>query len=111
MDDRNAMASALALNARIDGSLAHAGQVDNYTFTLAAYSRLYFDALTDDVRFTWSLVGPRGTVVSNRNFQASDSTDLSGNPVLSLAAGAYTLGVDGATAWPHALPTHSTADR
>ena len=38
--------------------------------------------------------GPRGAVVSNRSFVGSDAADVGGNPVLTLAAGDYTLVVD-----------------
>ncbi|HEY7118908.1 MAG TPA: hypothetical protein VH475_20125, partial [Tepidisphaeraceae bacterium] len=81
------------IGATVNSSIASAGQRQNFTFTLGADSRLYFDSLAN-VPFAWSLSGPRGTVVSNRSFQGSDATDFTDDPVLSLAAGAYTLTVD-----------------
>ncbi len=39
--------------------------------------------------------GPRGTVVSSRDFSNSDATGLSGNLLMDLAAGDYTLIIDG----------------
>ena len=54
---------------------------------------LYFDSLTNSSNLHWSLSGPAGTAVSNRAFTASDASSISGNPVLSLPAGAYTLTV------------------
>jgi hypothetical protein len=53
-----------------------------------------FDSLTDNGSLQWSLTGPGGVVVSNRNFQGSDSFDIA-VPFIDLAAGAYTLTVDG----------------
>ena len=68
---------------------------DRYTFSLAAPSLLYFDSLTNNANLRWSLTGPGGTPVSNRAFTGSDASGISGNPVLSLPAGAYTLTVSG----------------
>ena len=55
----------------------------------------YFDSLTNNSNLRWSLSGPVGTPVSNRTFTSSDASSISGNPVLSLPAGAYTLTVSG----------------
>ncbi len=77
----------------IVGSIAHPGQVDRYTFTLAERTRFYFDALTDTPGLFWTLSSPTyGTVVSGRNFQNSDSVD--GYPLLDLGAGDWTLTFD-----------------
>ncbi|MBI4937393.1 MAG: hypothetical protein HY846_04120, partial [Nitrosomonadales bacterium] len=84
--------AALTLGARMDGVIAHAGQVDRYTFSLASDSKLVFDALSDTA-FYWTLTGPRGMVVNARNLQTSDGLD--GNPLLDLVAGDYVLSVDG----------------
>ena len=75
--------------------MAAPGEQDRYTFTLAAPSLLYFDSLTNNANLRWSLSGPSGTPVSNRTFTTSDGSGISGNPVLSLPAGAYTLTVSG----------------
>src|SRR5690606_8012545 len=40
--------------------------------------------------------GPGGTIVTAREFRSSDGIDFGGNPVLDLAAGDWTLTVDGA---------------
>jgi len=85
----------LALDTRVDGNLDHPGQRRSYTFTLAAPAQLLFDSLTYNNNFNWSLVGPRGSEVAGRSFVYSDSAEYGGNPVLDLAAGAYTLTVDG----------------
>jgi hypothetical protein len=85
----------LTLGAALSGSIEHAAQQDYYNFRLEADSALYFDSLTNSTDFTWALSGPRGPVVSARQFADSDSNDYKSNPVLSLEAGDYTLIVDG----------------
>src|SRR6185437_15123419 len=66
----------------------------NYTFTLRHDSEVYFDSLTNNPNFTWSLSGPAGSAVSGRSFVSSDGNAIS-NPVMSLVAGDYTLAVSG----------------
>ncbi|AMX98812.1 hypothetical protein AB0V79_32330 [Mesorhizobium ciceri] len=78
------------------GAIAHAGQQNRYTFDLASPARLYFDSLTNDPYLFWTLIGPRGEEVNARSCSGSDAANLSGNPVLDLVAGSYTLVVDGA---------------
>jgi hypothetical protein len=85
----------LTLDSRVDGSLDHPGQRQAYTFTLAAPMQLLFDSLTYNNNFNWSLVGARGSEVAGRSFVYSDSAEYGGNPLLTLAAGGYTLTVDG----------------
>ncbi len=80
---------------RIDGSLDVPGETDRYGFTLENNVRVVFDALTDNSNMRWSLEGPRGAVVNTRSFTASDSYDKSGDVAFDLAAGDYTLSVDG----------------
>src|SRR6185503_10850414 len=82
----------LTLGARVDGTIAHTGQSDRYTFSLAADTRLYFDTFTD-VDFQWSLTGPRGALVTSASMRFIDGPD--GNPFISAIAGAYTLTVNG----------------
>jgi small nuclear ribonucleoprotein (snRNP)-like protein/putative NADH-flavin reductase len=89
--------TALTLGTTTSGAISLTGETDVYTFSLASVSRLYFDSLTNNNNFNWTLVGPSGTVVSHRSFLGSDSNDL-GNPVLGgLPAGSYTLTIDGTT--------------
>ncbi|HND13698.1 MAG TPA: LamG domain-containing protein, partial [Pseudomonadales bacterium] len=84
---------ALELGEVTSGTLALAGARNTYTFTLDALTTLYFDSRTNSSTLNWTLSGPHGTVVSARALRSSDSTD--GNSVLRLAAGDYTLVVDG----------------
>src|SRR3546814_18620894 len=58
--------AALALGARIDGSLVNAEETDLYSFTLAGPARVAFDSLTNDAGKAWTLTGPRGLELSNR---------------------------------------------
>ncbi|HEY7599118.1 MAG TPA: CARDB domain-containing protein, partial [Candidatus Limnocylindrales bacterium] len=97
---------ALALGQRVDGTIAHPGQVDRYSFTLAEAQRLYFDALTDTPSIHWTLSGPRGVVVSNREIRFSDTWDFgSSSPTLALVPGDYVVTVDvpGATTGTYAF--------
>ena len=89
--------AALTLGAQVDGAISQTGQQNLYTFTLANASQLYFDSLTNDSTFNWTLTGPRGTEINARSFQSSDadSLSLSNPPALNLIAGSYTLAVAG----------------
>ncbi len=76
------------------GNIEHVGQVANYHFTLSEPStRVYFDAMTNNSNVRWTLTGPRGTLVSGRHFQQTDSVD--GLSLFDLVAGDYTLTIDG----------------
>ena len=66
-------AQALTLNGRTDGTIAHAGQRQSYAFSLASDALLYFDALTYNNDFSWTLSGPRGTEGAARGFTNSDA--------------------------------------
>ena len=75
--------AALTVGATVNGAITQAGQQNFYTFTLANASQLYFDSLTNDGSLYWTLTGPRGTEVSSRSFTGSDSSAISGDPVLN----------------------------
>jgi ELWxxDGT repeat protein len=89
--------TTLTLGTTVNGSIATAGQQNDYTFNLAAGSNLYFDALTNNFSFEWSLVGPAGFTVDSRDFTSSDGLNIGGNPLINAPAGAYTLTVFGNT--------------
>jgi len=84
--------TALTLGSIVSDTIAVAGEVDGYVFTLAADARLYFDSFTNSGQIFWSLTGPAGVVVNSRTFSASDSADIA-NPALDLGAGTYGLTV------------------
>lgn len=69
-----------------------------YLFSLASDSRIIMDAQSSSSA-VWTVTGPRGTEVSERRFYNSDS--LSGNPVLDLKAGDYSLTVQGGSPWSY----------
>jgi YD repeat-containing protein len=83
----------LALGQIVDSALSAPGEQQNYTFALTNPAQVYFDALTNDGRFAWTLSGPAGTVVSGRPFSGSDGRQSQINPVLSLVGGDYVLTV------------------
>ena len=83
----------LVLGDLVNGALAVPGEQDRYTFTLPTAAVLFFDSLSNNAQLSWSLTGPSGTIVSNRNVTGSDA--VNGNPVLVLTAGDYALTLDG----------------
>ena len=87
--------STLTVGDTINGSIAHAGQFDFYSFNLSEAKQLYFDSLTNNSNLYWVLINSRGAVISTRNFTSSDSSSLSGSAICDLAAGDYTLAIDG----------------
>jgi hypothetical protein len=88
-----ALEPRLLLSADIAGAIQVPGEVDKYVFNVSQDKQVYFDSRSS-VSMNWSLSGPRGTLVAGRDFRASDSWDVGGNPVISLAAGDYLLTVD-----------------
>ncbi len=89
-DDQN-----LTLGAVTVGNIETVGGVDQFSFTLDSDRQLLLDAFTNTSDVRWTLRGPEGIEVSGRNLNDSDSADFSGNPVLDLVAGDYTLTFDG----------------
>ncbi|MBY0467445.1 MAG: LEPR-XLL domain-containing protein, partial [Burkholderiaceae bacterium] len=94
-----------ALPDAVEGRIATPGQQVVYTLDVTQTRTVVFDSLSD-INFSWSLAGPRGSLVTGRSFQGSDSQDFggfngySGDPargdraVYTLAPGRYTLTVD-----------------
>ena len=87
------VASTLNVGDVVSGMIATAGQATVYRFDLAVATQLVFDAQSNRSDFLWSLVGPRGSEISNRRFDQSDGT--SGLSALVLPAGSYQLTVRG----------------
>ncbi|MCG8335550.1 MAG: hypothetical protein MJE63_13605, partial [Proteobacteria bacterium] len=71
------------------------GQQDRYTFSLGSDTRVLFDSLSSRSDVRWTLQGPAGTLVNSRQLSGSDADHISGNTLLSLVAGDYTLTIDG----------------
>ncbi len=74
----------------VSGDISTPGQEDQYTFTLAADTRIEFDNLITDDNLQWSLVGPSGQVVTDQSFLNSDA--YYGDPI-PVVAGDYQLTV------------------
>ena len=87
----------LVIGTAISGAIAVQGEKDQYAFTLAAASHLYFDALSSGGSLTWTLEGPAGTaIVTNRSLDTSNQVLFYGqNSALDLVAGNYKLTIDG----------------
>ncbi|MGB3802622.1 MAG: LamG-like jellyroll fold domain-containing protein, partial [Sphingopyxis granuli] len=85
----------LTIGAQISSTISQPGERDVYSFTLTERTRLVFDSLLYQGELNWSLTGPDGQIVSARRFDQSDGLNFTGNPVLDLAAGTYTLTIDG----------------
>jgi hypothetical protein len=83
--------SAITVGATVNGAITTAGQRQFHTFTLASPARLFFDTLRN-VDFTWTLTGPPGVIVQDRQFLSSDSYD--GDALLNLPAGDHVIEVD-----------------
>ncbi len=82
----------LTLGASMNGAIALPGQVQVYTFSLAATNQLYFDSLTNQSQITWTLDGPAGRLVDRRGLNSSDG--FRGFLPLLLTPGDYTLTID-----------------
>src|SRR5439155_20684957 len=85
--------AALALGSTVNSAISAAGARDRYTFTLPRAGMLYFDALTNNDNFNWTLTGPTGTVVNTRSFTRSDSFNIDNSVGISVPAGDYALTV------------------
>jgi len=87
--------ASMTVGSVTNDEISHTGQQNIFTFNLAAAGRFYFDSLTNNSSLRWSLAGPRGEEVDTRAFTNSDWANFPSSPVLDLAAGSYTLTVDG----------------
>ncbi|MHC5540868.1 beta strand repeat-containing protein, partial [Singulisphaera rosea] len=85
----NDTTSTLTIGTPVTGNVASPAQNNNYTFTLAAPTRLWFDSRTNDGSLSWYLSGPQGTVLGGGAFSYDDQS------LGLLPAGSYTLTVPG----------------
>ncbi|NNU43754.1 hypothetical protein [Ramlibacter montanisoli] len=95
LDTTPAAPAPLVLDALTSGERTVATQRDLYSFTLAQDTLVVMDPRVDNGQLRWTLTGDRGQIGS-LNFQQR-SWDMGGNPVMRLAAGTYTLRIDGNT--------------
>ncbi len=85
----------LTVGQSVTGTLATPGSTNDYDFTVAKSTKLLFDSLTNRGDLQWTLTGSQGAVVSQRGFNGSDASSMSGDDGGTLAPGAYTLSVAG----------------
>ena len=85
---------ALTLGSVTSGSIGVTGEQDQYTFNLAAPGLFYFDCADQQQQPDLDAGGPGRHRGHQPGLHRSDGTSFSGNPVLNLVAGAYTLTVD-----------------
>jgi len=85
--------ASLSIGTTVTGAISGPGQVQRYTFSLTGTNFLYFDSLTNVDSLTWSLDGPAGNIVNQRDFRSSDGQR--GFSAFSLMPGAYTVSVAG----------------
>ncbi|MCB1965678.1 MAG: hypothetical protein KDI64_06405, partial [Candidatus Accumulibacter sp.] len=85
----------IVIGDRVDADLGKPGEVGSFSFDIAGSEskRIYFDVLSNTNRLSWTLSGPRGSVVSGRSFGNSDAAN--GRSIMDLAPGSYTLIIDG----------------
>lgn len=87
-------AVSLNLNTTTQGRIRVPGSVQRHQFTLSADTLLYFDSFIQSGTFHWSLSGLSGHLVTNRDFNRSDSgAALDSDVVIAAPAGDYTLTV------------------
>ncbi|MHC5537474.1 beta strand repeat-containing protein, partial [Singulisphaera rosea] len=80
--DTNAV---LTIGTPVSGAISSPGQQANYTFTLNAPTKLFFDGLTTAFGLSWSLAGPQGVVSLPNNLNSADKS------IGLLPAATYTL--------------------
>ena len=86
----------LTLGQVVSGNLATPGSTHDYNFTLTQPTKVLFDSLTDSSALQWSLTGSQGTLVSQRAFDTSDGSGISGDDGILLAPGSYTIAINAA---------------
>ncbi|HNC69960.1 MAG TPA: LamG domain-containing protein, partial [Pseudomonadales bacterium] len=107
--------TALTLGATVSGTIAAAGETDDYVFTVDKPTLVLVDGLApnNNGSFRWTLNGPRGVEVAGRSFYYSESWEYGGaNPTVQLVLpGTYQLrvGADGSTTGNYGFRVLDTA--
>jgi hypothetical protein len=84
----------LEINSITTGSIIAPGDLNGHTFHLDTDSKLYLDSLTSQENLNWSLIGPTGTIINDKELRSSDGL-YNTDPILNLGSGDYTLFVYG----------------
>ncbi|HEY6816092.1 MAG TPA: CARDB domain-containing protein, partial [Croceibacterium sp.] len=79
---------SLTLGAVVNGSVARAGGVYRYSFTVTEPTPVMFDAQTNNGNLFWQINGPTQTGGARR-FTQTDSAEYDPNPVMLLDPGTY----------------------
>ncbi len=82
----------LTIGSTFTGSIDANGEIDNYAFTLNSSAKLYLDTLATTDNLIWSLQGPTGSLVSNRQLFA-DSLVHGIQPIVLASPGNYQLSI------------------
>src|SRR3546814_605809 len=85
---------ALATNVGVTTTIARPTEVNRFTLTVDAPTRVYFDSLTADTNMSWSL-GRFGNEIAGASFYYSDGAENAGERVIDLQPGTYDLSVSG----------------
>ncbi len=96
LEERRLLAADFDLlsGSRVDRVIDAAGDVDRFDFVVAAPTKVCFDSFTNDSQLNWSLTGPAGTLVDQRDFADSDNWSIS-DSAIDLAPGSYEITVAG----------------
>ncbi|MEZ6044198.1 MAG: hypothetical protein R3C11_01160 [Planctomycetaceae bacterium] len=81
---------ALTLNEPYRNVVTPTATEHTYAFTLGSSTDLFFESLTPDASYEWTLTGPSGNLFTDQGFDLNDT-------LLSAAAGSYTLTVNAVT--------------
>jgi hypothetical protein len=88
-----ASATSITLGQTVSGSITVPNAVEQYAFDVTQNTTVVFDGLTTNPGYLyWTMVGPNGHF-GGIYFSSSDSANIGGNNLLSLAPGHYVLSV------------------
>ncbi|WP_146512309.1 PKD domain-containing protein, partial [Thalassoglobus neptunius] len=97
-----ASGTALTFGEEVSGAISSSGEQQVYSFSLTERSHLFFDAMSSNSNLLWTLQGPGGTEVDQRELRAYEgySSDpqiyyTHGHVVPDLPAGDYELVFEG----------------
>lgn len=81
------LSTAISLGQTVTGNTTQPGQRNDFTFTVASDTRLYFDSLTNDSSFIWGLAGPNSAFNSGNTLYGTTTNFQSGDVAVAVAAG------------------------
>ncbi|MCU0709666.1 MAG: putative Ig domain-containing protein, partial [Pirellula sp.] len=93
----------ITLGQLVSGNIAYAGQIDRYSLNLTGWKSLYLDSRQTSPGLKWRIESSDKLVVATDRFSnapSSGSANLSGDRLLALPAGNYSLVVESDTTSP-----------